>query len=154
PKLVERAGTSRRGAITAIYTVLVEGEDLDEPIADETKGILDGHIVLRRDIAQRGRFPAIDPLRSVSRCMSAVVDPAHEEAARVVRRLLAVHEDNRDLVQLGAHVKGADPEVDRAIAAFRPIEAFLQQGRDDGPSRFEDTIAALSSLARTHGAIG
>ena len=113
PELLERSGCSPRGSITAFYTVLVEGGDLDEPVADEVRGILDGHIVLRRELGERGRWPAIDVLGSLSRVMDRVVDAQHLEAAQKVRRHLAVQEAKRDLVTLGAYKPGSDPREGR-----------------------------------------
>jgi type III secretion protein N (ATPase) len=142
PRLLERAGQADRGSITAIYTVLVEGGDMDEPIADEVRGILDGHIVLDRAIAARGRYPAVDVTASLSRVMDAIVSKEHREAARRLRSLVAVHEAKRDLVTLGAYAKGSDRELDEAIARMPRIEAFLRQ--DAGSkSDFAATIAGL-----------
>ncbi len=128
PRLLERSGQGERGAITAIYTVLVEGSDMDEPIADEVRGILDGHIVLERRLAARGHFPAIDVLSSLSRVMPQVTTEAHRAAAQRARALLATYEQKRDLVLLGAYAKGSDPRLDQAIAANVELEHFLRQG--------------------------
>lgn len=144
PKLLERAGTSAQGAITGVYTVLVEGGDLDEPVADEARGILDGHVVLDRELAARGRWPAIDPLRSLSRVMDRVTPPEHVEAARALRAHLAIYEAKRDLVLLGAY-GGGDRRLDAALARIDAIEAFLGQG--DPPSPFAETQARLAALA-------
>jgi type III secretion protein N (ATPase) len=127
PRLLERSGQGERGSITAIYTVLVEGGDMDEPIADEVRGIVDGHVVLDRAIAARGRYPAVDVTASLSRVMSAVVGDQHLETARAVRDLVALFESKRDLVLLGAYAKGTDKELDRAIERMPRIEAFLCQ---------------------------
>jgi type III secretion protein N (ATPase) len=127
PRLLERSGQSARGSITALYTVLVEGGDMDEPIADEVRGILDGHVVLDRGIAARGRYPAIDVTASLSRVMDAIVSADHREAARRLRAHLAVFEAKRDLVTLGAYAKGSDRELDEAIARMPRIDAFLRQ---------------------------
>jgi type III secretion protein N (ATPase) len=142
PKLLERSGAAERGSITAIYTVLVEGSDLEEPIADEVRGILDGHIVLDRAIAERGRFPAIDPLRSLSRVMDRVADRAHVQAARTLREHLAIYEAKRDLVLLGAYERGRDARLDRALARIDAIEAFLAQ--EDEPCELVETVRSLS----------
>jgi type III secretion protein N (ATPase) len=131
PRLLERSGQGRRGAITAIYTVLVEGGDMDEPIADEVRGILDGHVVMDRAIAARGRYPAVDPTVSLSRVMDAIVAPAQRDAARKLRALLAHYEAKRDLVMLGAYAKGSDRELDEAIARMPKIEQFLRQSPSD-----------------------
>jgi type III secretion protein N (ATPase) len=127
PRLLERSGQSDVGAITAVYTVLVEGGDMDEPIADEVRGILDGHVVLDRAIAARGRYPAIDVVGSVSRVADQVVLPEHAGAARRLRALLGTFEEKRDLVTLGAYEAGADPRLDRAVAAMPELERFLTQ---------------------------
>src|SRR5579872_4988984 len=127
PRLLERAGQGSRGSISAVYTVLVEGGDLDEPVADEVRGILDGHVVLDRGLAARGRYPAIDVCASLSRVMDRLVSSEHRAAARRLRALVAVHEAKRDLVTLGAHAKGRDPELDEALARMPRIEAFLRQ---------------------------
>lgn len=146
PRLLERSGHSARGAITAIYTVLVEGDDLSEPIADEARGLLDGHIVLDRELAARGHYPAIDVLRSLSRVMSHVVPPAHQAAARNLRELLAAHESKRDLIALGAYVRGKDAQADRALAAMPEIMRLLRQ--DDGEvTPFEETADRITKLA-------
>jgi type III secretion protein N (ATPase) len=127
PRLLERGGQGRSGSITAIYTVLVEGGDMDEPIADEVRGIVDGHVVLDRAIASRGRYPAVDVTASLSRVMSSIVDTEQVESARRLRQLLAVYEAKRDLVLLGAYAKGTDKELDRALERMAVIEAFLSQ---------------------------
>ncbi len=127
PRLLERAGQGETGAITAIYTVLVEGSDMDEPIADEVRGILDGHIVLDRRLAARGHYPAIDVLSSLSRVMPSVTSGPHQLAARRVRALLAAYEEKRDLIALGAYAKGTDPQLDQAIAAAPELARFLCQ---------------------------
>jgi type III secretion protein N (ATPase) len=127
PRLLERSGNAQTGSITALYTVLVEGGDLDEPVADEVRGILDGHVVLTRRLAERGHFPAVDPLQSLSRVMDALVDSAHRAAAARLRTLLAAWERQRDLILLGAYRKGSDPDTDEAIRRMPAIEAFLRQ---------------------------
>jgi len=145
PRLLERSGQGERGAITAIYTVLVEGGDMDEPIADEVRGILDGHIVMDRRIAARGHYPAIDVPGSLSRVMDAIAKAGHLQAARKLRALIATYEEKRDLITLGAYAKGSDPRVDRAIAALPELERFLCQGAD--PSGWEVTLSELERLA-------
>jgi type III secretion protein N (ATPase) len=127
PTLLERTGNGERGSITALYTILVEGGDLDEPVADEARGILDGHIVLTRELASRGRYPAIDPVASISRSMDAIVPEAHRAAARRVREILALYEDKRDLVLLGAYRAGSDARLDDALRRIDAIESFLRQ---------------------------
>jgi type III secretion protein N (ATPase) len=131
PRLIERAGATTAGAITAIYTVLVAGNDMDEPIADEVRGLVDGHIVLDRRLAQRGHFPPIDVVASVSRLMHRVIDPQHADAAAQVRTWLAVYEEHRDLITLGAYQAGRDRTVDTAVAAYPAIEGLLRQRRDE-----------------------
>jgi type III secretion protein N (ATPase) len=127
PRLLERSGQGETGAITAVYSVLVEGSDMDEPIADEVRGILDGHIVLDRSIAARGRYPAIDVVGSVSRVADQVTPPEVVRAAQRLRALLGTYEEKRDLVTLGAYEAGADPRLDRAIRAAPELERFLSQ---------------------------
>ena len=145
PGLLERSGRAERGSITAFYTVLVEGGDMEEPIADEVRGILDGHVVLDRALVGRGRFPAIDVLASLSRVMGAVTGEAHQRAAAGLRAHLAVYEQKRDLVSLGAYKAGSDPRLDAALARIDAIEAFLRQGmRERTP--LDDTLAALQKL--------
>jgi type III secretion protein N (ATPase) len=127
PRLLERSGQGETGAITAVYTVLVEGGDMDEPIADEVRGILDGHVVLERSVAARGRYPAIDVVGSVSRVAEQVSPPEQTRAARRLRALLGTFEEKRDLVTLGAYEAGADPRLDRAILAMPELERFPAQ---------------------------
>jgi type III secretion protein N (ATPase) len=131
PRLLERAGNAERGSLTALYTVLVAGDDMEEPIADEARGILDGHIVLSRALCERNHWPAIDVLASLSRVMDFVVDGEHRRAAGRVRELVAGYEQKRDLILLGAYQPGSDPRTDAAIARHEAIAAFLRQGRDE-----------------------
>ena len=145
PRLLERSGQGVRGSITAIYTVLVEGGDMDEPIADEVRGVLDGHVVLDRAVAARGRFPAVDVSGSLSRVMDAVVTKEHRTAARAVRTMVGIYEAKRDLLSLGAYAKGSDPELDEAIALMPKIEQFLRQDPRE-QVRFADTLAHLLRL--------
>lgn len=147
PRLIERAGATPEGVITAIYTVLVAGNDLDEPVADEVRSLVDGHIVLDRRLAQRGHFPPIDVVASTSRLMHRVVDPAHAAAAARLRARLATYEENRDLVTLGAYQKGRDPAIDDAIAAYPGIEALMTQKRDD-VGDWDGAIGRLVALAK------
>jgi flagellum-specific ATP synthase len=128
PKLLERAGTSETGTITALYSVLVEGDDMNEPVADAVRSILDGHIVLSRRLAAANQYPAVDVLASVSRVMPDVVSPAHFAAASKVRDLMATYREAEDLINIGAYVAGSNPRVDLAIARFEAIRAFLRQG--------------------------
>jgi type III secretion protein N (ATPase) len=147
PRLLERSGQGVSGSITALYTVLVEGGDLDEPIADEVRGILDGHIVLDRGIAGRGHFPAISVVQSVSRVMDAVVTPEHRAAAQRLRTLLARYEEKRDLVTLGAYASGNDPALDAAIAALPELERFLSQEAGEIVP-LETSVSRVTELAR------
>ena len=142
PQLMERAGQSDRGSITALYTVLVEGDDMTEPVADETRSILDGHIVLSRDLAAANHYPAVDVLASVSRVMSAIVNPEHREAAGKLRRMLARYKEVQLLVRLGEYKKGNDPETDDAIERMDRINAFLGQDRAE-TSSFKETVQKL-----------
>lgn len=142
PKLMERAGNSDKGSITALYTVLVEGDDMTEPIADETRSILDGHIILSRKLASKNFYPAIDVLASVSRVMNAIVTPEHKKAAGKLRNILAKYQEIELLVQLGEYKKGADPEADNALEKIEGINNFLKQGLGEKTS-FEETIAML-----------
>ena len=145
PRLLERSGQGSCGSITAIYTVLVEGGDMDEPIADEVRGILDGHVVLDRSLAARGRYPAVDPTVSLSRVMDVVVAQEHREDARRLRALVAHYEAKRDLVTLGAYAKGSDKELDDALARMPKIEQFLRQTPADRVA-FDDTAAMLARV--------
>ncbi len=145
PKLLERSGNSDKGSITAFYTVLVAGDDMNEPVADEVRSILDGHIILSRDLAARGHYPAISVLDSVSRVMRAVMDKSHCDAANKLRETLAAYEKSRDLILLGAYESGSDPVTDRAIARMEDIEAFLKQPTDE-KSDFAETAASLREM--------
>ncbi|MCA9785808.1 MAG: FliI/YscN family ATPase [Candidatus Delongbacteria bacterium] len=144
PTLLERAGTSDAGSITAFYTVLVDGDDLMDPIADAARSILDGHIVLSRKLADRGRYPAIDCLASISRLMSVLASHTQKQLARKLLKDLAVHEDALDLVQVGAYQKGSSAEIDGALARMPRIEAFLAQAVADGCG-FETTLEQLEA---------
>jgi flagellum-specific ATP synthase len=145
PRLVERLGSDGHGTITGLFTVLVDGDDMNEPVADALRGYLDGHVVLSRRIAERGRFPAIDVLGSISRLMPKVTTPEHQKRARRLRELLAHHEENRDLVAVGAYRKGSDPLLDQAIARIGAIESMLYHGTDPRPAA--DTAKLLQQIA-------
>jgi flagellum-specific ATP synthase len=145
PRLLERAGTSPEGSITGLYTVLVEGDDLQDPIGDAARSILDGHVVLSRELATSAHFPSIDVLESISRVASAIVDPASKQDANRLRRLLAAHRSVRELVEIGAYVTGADPDADAALALLPQINEFLRQDMDDSTAP-GDTWAALREL--------
>jgi type III secretion protein N (ATPase) len=147
PRLLERAGQGARGSITAVYTVLVEGGDMDEPVADETRGVLDGHVVLDRALAARGHYPAVDVNASLSRVMDSIVSTPHQEAARRLRALLAAHEAKRDLVTLGAYTKGSDKELDEALLRMPRIDQFLRQDAREIVS-FDHTVNALLQTVR------
>ncbi len=147
PRWLERAGPGERGAITALCTVLVEGDSHDDPIADEVRGLLDGHLVLDASLGARGRWPALDVTRSLSRVMPAVTDDAHRADAARVRAWIAALDANRDLLALGAYTKGRDRLLDEALAQRDAIERFLTQ-RADEPSRFEDAVGGCARLAR------
>ena len=142
PKLMERAGNSDKGSITALYTVLVEGDDMTEPIADETRSILDGHIILSRKLAAANHYPAIDVQASVSRVMNAIVTKEHKKAAQALRKVLAKFAEVELLVQIGEYKKGSDKEADDALARINAVNAFLRQGLDE-KSTFEETLQAL-----------
>jgi flagellum-specific ATP synthase len=145
PRLLERAGSSERGTITAFYTVLVEGDDLTEPVTDTARGTLDGHIVLSRALAGENHYPAVDVLASISRVMPAVVNREHVSAAGRLRSLLAAHQDARDLIAVGAYVAGTNPTVDEAVRRLPAIHHFLRQ-RPDGATPFEETVNALKLI--------
>ena len=142
PKLMERAGNSAKGSITALYTVLVEGDDMTEPIADETRSILDGHIILSRKLAQVNHYPAIDILASISRCQSAIVPKDHKEAAAKLREILAKYQEVELLLKIGEYQKGADRATDEAIAKIDKVNAFLCQGLAERP-QYDETIRRL-----------
>lgn len=131
PKLLERAGTGQTGSITAFYTVLVDGDDMNEPIADAVRGILDGHIVLHRNLANKGHFPAIDVLSSVSRVMKDIVGREQQLAAEQLKRLLSVYRDSEDLINIGAYQRGSNPEIDKAIQYYDMIRTYTQQRTDE-----------------------
>jgi flagellum-specific ATP synthase len=137
PQLLERAGTSAEGSITGFYSVLVEGDDMNDPIGDAVRSILDGHVVLSRDLASSGHYPAIDVLESVSRTMIDVTTESHQAAAQALRATLATYRDAEDLVNIGAYVAGSNPEIDRALRVMPNIRAFLRQGLFE-PSKLED----------------
>lgn len=145
PKLMERAGTSPKGTITAVYTVLVDGDDMNEPIADTVRGILDGHIVLSRKIAHKNRYPAVDVLQSVSRVFTEIADNEHQSSAGQLRNVLATYQDNEDLINIGAYQKGSNPKVDYAISKIDDIMAFLKQGVYEHTT-FEETITRLKMM--------
>ncbi|MCX7025540.1 MAG: FliI/YscN family ATPase [Spirochaetes bacterium] len=146
PKLLERSGTSDRGSITGIYTILVEGDDMDEPIADTVRGILDGHLVLSRKMAERSQYPPVDVLKSISRLSNAVTGPATQKVMGAVRKLMAVYEESEDMINIGAYVKGSNPVIDESIKKREAIVAFLAQSiPEKGP--IADTLRKLGEIA-------
>lgn len=147
PKLMERAGNSDKGSITALYTVLVEGDDMTEPIADETRSILDGHIILSRKLAAANHYPAIDVQQSVSRVMNAIVSKEHKKMAQELRKILAKYAEVELLVQIGEYKKGSDPDADNALNKISSINAFLKQGLDE-KSTFEETLQGLANALK------
>lgn len=150
PKLMERAGTSEVGTITGLYTVLVEGDDFNEPISDTARSILDGHIVLSRALAHKNHYPAIDVLQSLSRVMGDVTQKEHRTAAGAIRNLMAVYAKNEDLINIGAYVSGSDPVCDKAIALMNNINSFLIQSTSD-KTDYAATIQALEELGNLAG---
>ena len=147
PQLLERAGAGEKGTITGLYTILVEGDDLNEPVADTVRGILDGHIVLTRALAEQAHFPAVDILASVSRLMPEITSPAQRHAAACVRRMLSTYRSAEDLINIGAYSDGANPAIDRAKSMIDEIRDFLVQGAHER-SDWEHTIEALENLGR------
>lgn len=147
PRLLERAGAGKTGTITGFFTVLVEGDDFNEPICDAARGILDGHIILSRELAARNHYPAIDVLNSVSRVMPAVTTKVHQQSAALARKHLATYEKARDLINIGAYVSGSDGEIDAAITVMPTLTKFLQQNmREVTP--FEETLDILSVMEK------
>lgn len=147
PRLLERAGNSESGSITGFYTVLVEGDDMNEPVADAVRSIVDGHIVLKRELAVANHYPAIDVLASVSRLMPSVVTPEHRQAAGRQRELMAAYRQAEDLINIGAYVAGSNPTIDRAIAVHDQINGFLRQGPDEYTA-YEEAVDRLLSIER------
>jgi FliI/YscN family ATPase len=148
PGFLERAGNSEHGSITGMFTVLVEGDDMDEPISDAARSVLDGHIVLSRRLAHRNHYPAIDVLQSISRCMPDVISSEQAQLSSGIKDLMAAYSENEDLIQIGAYARGTSPRVDRAIAIRQQLEAFLRQQRDEK----SDFGATLGSLVRVESA--
>jgi flagellum-specific ATP synthase len=145
PKLMERPGTAPKGTITAMYTVLVDGDDMNEPIADAVRGILDGHIVLNRKIAHRGQYPAVDVLQSVSRVFTEIASKEHQKAAKELRNILTTYKENEDLIAIGAYQRGSNPKIDRAIAKYDEVIGFLNQGIFEH-STFETTVQTMIEM--------
>jgi len=144
PKLLERSGNSDKGSITGLYTVLVEGDDMNEPIADTVRGILDGHIVLSRALANRNHYPAIDILASVSRLMPEITEKAHFKTANTIKNRMAVHKGAQDLINIGAYQSGRNPEIDESIRVIGKINGLLKQQIDE-VFKFEDTMKIMYS---------
>lgn len=145
PKLLERSGTAAQGSITGLYTVLVEGDDMNEPVADSVRSILDGHVVLSRDIANRNHYPAIDILASVSRLMPDVTPEQHRDMAGRIRDLLATYRSAEDLINIGAYVDGSNPKIDHAKANIDLVNGFLKQGVDE-PSDLGGAVARMNEI--------
>ncbi len=142
PRLLERSGTDVKGSITAFYTVLVDGDDMNEPIADAVRGILDGHLVLDRKLANKGQFPAINVLKSISRVMADIVDSPHQQAANRLRQVLSIYEENEDLINIGAYKHGSSSEIDEALQMYPAIINFLKQTTTE-VSSLEQSVARL-----------
>ena len=145
PKLLERAGITDKGSITGFYTVLVDGDDMNEPIADAARSILDGHIVLSRKLANKGQFPAVDPLQSVSRVMPEVVSKEHRGKATKFNEVLATYKEAEDLINIGAYVKGSNKQIDYSISKIEKLKSFLRQDMNE-KAEFVQTVSMLSSI--------
>lgn len=145
PRLLERSGNFKEGSITGIYTVLVEGDDTNEPISDTVRGIIDGHIILSRKVAAKNHYPAIDVLNSISRLMNEIVLPEQKEAANKIRKMLSVYENNADLVAIGAYKKGSNKDLDEALAKMDQINGFLQQKTDES-FNMDETVLKMIKL--------
>lgn len=155
PRLLERAGPGydnggKTGTITGLFSVLVEGDDMNEPVADAVRGVLDGHVVMSRDIAERGRFPAIDVLKTVSRAMPDCQTPEEQQITRQARRMLSSYADMEELIRIGAYQRGSDPELDQAIALNPELEAFLAQDKNEATS-MEESFARLQGILSGRG---
>ncbi|WP_058485154.1 flagellar protein export ATPase FliI [Defluviitalea phaphyphila] len=145
PKLLERAGNSDKGSITGLYTVLVDGDDMTEPVTDTVRGILDGHIVLSRKIANRNQYPAIDILQSISRVMNDIISDKHKEMAFNIKKLLAVYKEAEDLINIGAYVKGSNEEIDEAVSKYKDIYSFLTQKVEE-KYEFNKTLEEMQKI--------
>ena len=146
PKLLERSGNFSKGSITGVYMVLVEGDDTNEPIADTVRGILDGHIVLSRQLANENHFPAIDIGASISRLMVEVVSEEHRKAASRFRNMLGLYQKNADLISIGAYKKGANPALDEAVSKINSLNQFLEQGINESFT-YEEIIQIMQTIA-------
>lgn len=145
PKLLERAGCDDKGSITGLYTVLVDGDDFNEPITDTARSILDGHIMLNRKLAHKNHYPAIDVLQSISRCMSQIAEREHKSVSGKLKNVLATYNEAEDLINIGAYKAGSNPEIDYAISKIQTVNEFLRQGVDEKYS-FEETVELLKGL--------
>lgn len=145
PKLLERAGNTSTGSITGLYTVLVDGDDMTEPIADAVRSILDGHIVLSRKLANKNQYPAIDPLQSVSRVMPDLVETDHRERAMVFNEILSTYNEAEDLINIGAYAKGSNPQIDHALSKITALRTFMKQNMDE-VALYDETIARLEKI--------
>lgn len=145
PRVLERAGNSEKGSITGLYAVLVDGDDFNEPISDTARGVLDGHIILSRKLGHKNHYPAIDVLQSISRCMSAIADKEHKEAAGKLKNVLATYNEAEDLINIGAYKAGSNPDIDFAISKIQKVNDFLMQDVDS-KYQFEDEVAMLSGI--------
>ncbi|MEW6007324.1 MAG: flagellar protein export ATPase FliI [bacterium] len=145
PKLLERSGTSEKGTITGIYTILVDADDMNEPISDNIRAILDGHIVLSRNLAEKNHYPAIDVLKSISRVMIDITEEKQEQAARQLREVLAIIQDAEDLINIGAYAKGSNPKIDYALGKISCVLDFLKQGIWE-KSEYQSTLAGLMKI--------
>ena len=144
-KALERAGNSEKGSITAFYTVLMEGDDINDPIVDTVRGITDGHIFLSRKVAEANHYPAIDVLGSISRLMSAIASSEHKQAAAKMRKILAMYRENKDLIDVGMYQQGSNPKLDIAIEMMPKVNEFLQQRTSDSVN-MENTINTLVEM--------
>ena len=147
PKLLERAGTSSKGSITGLYTVLVDGDDFNEPITDTARSILDGHIMLSRKLGHKNHYPAIDILQSISRVMSAIATKEHKALAGRLKNVLATYNEAEDLINIGAYKSGSNPEIDYAIRKIQAVNAFLRQETHE-KFLFEDEVRMMEELFR------
>lgn len=145
PKLLERAGNAARGSITGLYTVLVDGDDFNEPITDTARGILDGHVVLSRAMAQKNHYPAIDILQSISRVMSSIASSEHKKTAGKLKNVLATYQEAEDLINIGAYKSGSNPNIDYAIEKIAAVNEFLKQGTEEKYD-FEDAVSIMSRI--------
>ena len=145
PKLLERAGNSDKGSITGLYTVLVDGDDMNEPISDTARGILDGHIILSRTLAQKNHYPAIDVLQSISRCMATIAEKEHKKAAGIMKNVMATYNGAEDLINIGAYKSGSNQDIDFAISKIKEVNNFLMQETDE-KFTFEDEIKGLKDI--------